>query len=86
MESPVPADGRSACTLVRGDSMTDHTVVDRRTVLGALATAGLGSVAGCSGLQGVGGGGDTAAPTTTVPDDTARELAAQFAPTLYFDE
>jgi len=55
--------------------------VDRRTVLGALAGAGAASVAGCSALQ---SGSDSAAET--VDPERARELATQFAPTIYFDE
>ncbi|WP_411967279.1 hypothetical protein [Haloferax sp. YSSS75] len=58
-----------------------HSRVNRRTVLGLLATAGVGSIAGCSSSQ---SGSDD--DTTGVEDDFARELAAQFAPTLYFDE
>ncbi|KAB1187445.1 MULTISPECIES: hypothetical protein [Haloferax] len=61
--------------------MTNREFVDRRTVLGAIATAGLGSVAGCSSLQ---SDGDDS--TSSVEDNAARDLAAQFAPTLYFDE
>jgi hypothetical protein len=85
MVSPVPTDVSSTCRQVCGDSMTDHTGVDRRTVLGALATAGLGSVAGCSSLQG-GSDGGSEESTTPVEPDVAAELAARFAPTLYFDE
>ncbi|KTG30441.1 hypothetical protein, partial [Haloferax profundi] len=62
--------------------MTDRSSVRRRTVLGALATAGLGSIAGCSS----GGDDDSDDATTTIEDDFARELAIRFAPTLYFDE
>ncbi|WP_424007025.1 hypothetical protein [Haloferax denitrificans] len=66
--------------------MTDRPAVDRRAFLAALGSAGVGSLAGCSAL-----GGDsaettsTAAPTERVDDDVARDLAARFAPTLYFD-
>ncbi|MFK8214140.1 hypothetical protein [Haloferax volcanii] len=66
--------------------MTDRPTVDRRAFLAALGSAGVGSLAGCSAL-----GGDatettsTAAPTASVDDDIARDLAARFAPTLYFD-
>ncbi|KAB1198140.1 MULTISPECIES: hypothetical protein [Haloferax] len=56
-------------------------IVDRRTVLSALATAGVGSLAGCSAVQ-----SSDDDDTTGVEDEFARELAAQFAPTLYFDE
>ncbi|KAB1193222.1 hypothetical protein GJR96_07095 [Haloferax sp. MBLA0076] len=62
--------------------MTDRSGVTRRTVLGAVATAGLGSIAGCSG----GGDDDSDDATTTIEDGFARELAIRFAPTLYFDE
>jgi len=55
--------------------------VDRRTVLSALAGAGAASLAGCGALE---AGED--AGTTGVDDGTAGELAAAFAPTLYFDE
>ncbi|CQR48816.1 hypothetical protein BN996_00264 [Haloferax massiliensis] len=66
--------------------MTDRPAFDRRAFLAALGSAGVGSLAGCSAL-----GGDstettnTAAPTERVDDDVARDLAARFAPTLYFD-
>ncbi|RDZ63997.1 hypothetical protein C5B90_12895 [Haloferax sp. Atlit-12N] len=66
--------------------MTDRPAFDRRAFLAALGSAGLGSLAGCSAL-----GGDssettsTAAPTASVDADVARDLAARFAPTLYFD-
>lgn len=53
--------------------------VDRRTVLGALAGAGSAAVAGCSGSE-----PDDAA-TTEMDAETLDELAARFAPTLYFD-
>ncbi|QKG92304.1 hypothetical protein HPS36_05395 [Halorubrum salinarum] len=58
---------------------TTATGVDRRTVLGALAGAGSAAVAGCSGSQ-----PDDAA-TIELESDRLDELAAQFAPTLYFD-
>ncbi|TKX57228.1 hypothetical protein EXE44_11560 [Halorubrum sp. SS7] len=58
---------------------TSATGVDRRTVLGALAGAGSAAVAGCSGSR-----PDDAA-TTDVESDRLDELAARFAPTLYFD-
>lgn len=63
--------------------MTDSPPLDRRTVLGALATAGLGSLAGCSALGG--GTENRDGDTSAVGSETARELATQFAPTLYFD-
>ncbi|WP_416840330.1 hypothetical protein [Haloferax sp. DFSO52] len=55
--------------------------VNRRTLLGTLATAGLGAVAGCSTSQ---NGEDN--DTARVEDEFARGLATRFAPTLYFDE
>ncbi|MEF8777694.1 MAG: hypothetical protein V5A36_02150, partial [Natronomonas sp.] len=56
------------------------TAIDRRAYLTALAGAGTASLAGCSLLE-----ADEDSPTTTADDDEARELAEQFAPTLYFD-
>ncbi|MDB9234717.1 hypothetical protein [Halorubrum ezzemoulense] len=53
--------------------------VDRRTVLGALAGAGSAAVAGCSGPE------PDDASTTDLDADRLDELAARFAPTLYFD-
>jgi hypothetical protein len=61
--------------------MTEHDRLDRRTVLGALASAGAGAVAGCGALQ-----GESDSEATEVEDDRARDLAAQFAPVVYFDE
>jgi len=58
-----------------------HGAVNRRTVLGALATAGTAALAGCSML-----GGDTPTETNTVSEERARDLAERFAPTLYFDQ
>jgi hypothetical protein len=55
------------------------TRVDRRTVLGALAGAGSAAVAGCFGSE------PDDASTTGVDSDRLDELAARFAPTLYFD-
>ncbi|WP_435074816.1 hypothetical protein [Halorubrum sp. HHNYT27] len=57
----------------------DRRPVDRRTVLGALAGAGTAAVAGCSGS------GPNDAPTTELDAERLDELAARFAPTLYFD-
>ncbi|WP_049984354.1 hypothetical protein [Halorubrum sp. BV1] len=57
----------------------DRRAVDRRTVLGALAGAGSAAVAGCSGSE----PDDTA--TTDMDPERLAELAARFAPTLYFD-
>jgi len=54
--------------------------IDRRTALRALAGAGAASLAGCGALE----AGDDAG-TAGVADGTAGELAAAFAPTLYFD-
>jgi hypothetical protein len=59
----------------------DAPALDRRTVLEAIAGAGAASMAGCSALE---RGEDD--PTTAPSKETARELAAQYAPTLYFDE
>ncbi|PAU85278.1 hypothetical protein CK500_01010 [Halorubrum salipaludis] len=62
---------------------SDRGTVDRRTVLGALAGAGSAAVAGCSGS-----GSDSMpsdAATEDLDPDTLDELAARFAPTLYFD-
>ncbi|MFB6079981.1 MAG: hypothetical protein ABEJ81_03110 [Haloferacaceae archaeon] len=59
----------------------DHRTVDRRTVLGALAGAGTTALSGCSALD-----HGTDATTTPVEEGRARELAAEFAPVLYFDE
>jgi hypothetical protein len=80
------------------DADTDVDTVSRRRrrLLGALAVAGTGSLAGCAAFAGE--DGDTTvvtdAPTdgeTTPVDgetgaaDGAADLAARFAPTLYFD-
>ncbi|PSP95770.1 hypothetical protein BRC91_01405 [Halobacteriales archaeon QS_4_62_28] len=53
---------------------------DRRAFLGALAAAGSAAVAGCGALE---AGED--ATTTPVESDRASALAAEYAPTLYFD-
>ncbi|MDZ5812109.1 hypothetical protein U4E84_12230, partial [Halorubrum sp. AD140] len=58
---------------------SDRRTVDRRTVLGALAGAGSAAVAGCSGSE-----PDDAA-TARLDGERLDELAARFAPTLYFD-
>lgn len=61
--------------------MTDAAgEVERRTVLGVLAAVGGSAIAGCAAFE---RGSD--GPTSRINDDTARELATQFAPTLYFD-
>ncbi|MFC4246015.1 hypothetical protein ACFOZ7_03245 [Natribaculum luteum] len=61
--------------------MTGDTVdVDRRTVLGTLASIGGAAVAGCSAVK---RGND--GQTSRMDDERARELAMRFAPTLYFD-
>ena len=59
----------------------DVTEFDRRTVLGALAGLGNAAIAGC-----IGSPADSDADTTEIDEETARELAERFAPTLYFDE
>ena len=59
----------------------DDTEFDRRAVLGALASLGSAALAGCSAFD-----PDPDAETTEIEEDTARELAERFAPTLYFDE
>ncbi|USZ67562.1 hypothetical protein NGM10_12595 [Halorussus salilacus] len=59
----------------------DRPAVNRRTVLGALAGGGAASLAGCSLFQ-----ADEDEPTTELDDETVRDLAVAFAPTLYFDE
>nr|WP_313690036.1 hypothetical protein [Halobellus sp. DFY28] len=55
--------------------------MDRRTLLSAIAGAGVGALAGCSATE---RGEDS--ETTEVADETAKELATRFAPTLYFDQ
>ncbi|AFO59224.1 hypothetical protein [Natrinema sp. J7-2] len=62
--------------------MTDETGgdIDRRTILGALASAGGAALAGCSAFEREADG-----RTSPVDDETARALATRFAPTLYFD-
>jgi len=64
-------------------AVTDRNrgAVDRRAVLGTLASLGTASLAGCGFFE---RGEDD--PTTGVDDDEARDLAVQFAPTVYFDE
>ena len=57
----------------------DAPEVDRRTVLGGLAVAGTAGLAGCGGSE-----PDDAA-TDEMDADRLDELAARFAPTLYFD-
>ena len=59
---------------------TDNSPVDRRTVLAAVGSAGATALAGCTVFS----SGDDA-ETTELSDERARELAEQFAPTLYFD-
>ncbi|USZ71436.1 hypothetical protein [Natronosalvus halobius] len=54
--------------------------MDRRTVLGALAGISGTAVAGCSSFN-----RESDGQTSRVDDETAHELATQFAPTLYFD-
>ncbi|MFW5950474.1 MAG: hypothetical protein ACOCR6_03980 [archaeon] len=55
--------------------------IDRRTYLASIAGAGTASLSGCSAFD----TGDDE-NVSIVDDDRARELAEQFAPTLYFDE
>ncbi|SDD34732.1 hypothetical protein [Natrinema hispanicum] len=54
--------------------------VDRRTVLGTLAGIGGTALAGCSAFE-----RETDGQTSRLDGETARELATEFAPTLYFD-
>ncbi|MCU4719184.1 hypothetical protein [Halapricum hydrolyticum] len=54
--------------------------LDRRTVLGGVASAGIASIAGCSLLE-----SDADGPSTEVDGERARSLAEEFAPTIYFD-
>jgi hypothetical protein len=62
-------------------SSDDSIAIDRRTLLASIgALSGTASVAGCSAFE---RGSDTS--TERVDDDSARELAERFAPTLYFD-
>ncbi len=58
----------------------DSTAIDRRSYLTALAGTGTVSLAGCSLFE-----SEDDSPTTTLEDERARELAEEFAPTLYFD-
>jgi hypothetical protein len=59
----------------------DRLPVDRRTVLASLGAGGAASLAGCTAFD---SGADSG--TTELSDEAARDLAEQFAPTLYFDE
>ncbi len=54
--------------------------VDRRTVLGTLAGIGGTALAGCSAFE-----RESDGRTSQVDDERARELATEFAPTVYFD-
>jgi hypothetical protein len=54
--------------------------LDRRTLLGGIATGAVASIAGCSLFEREGDSG-----VETVEDDRARSLAEQFAPALFFD-
>ncbi|WEL18897.1 Uncharacterized protein SVXHr_2754 [Halorhabdus sp. SVX81] len=58
----------------------DAPSLDRRALLGAVATGAAASLAGCSVLE---SGAD--ATVESVADERARSLAEQFAPALYFD-
>ena len=62
--------------------MSRNTVptLDRRSVLGGLAGAGIASIAGCSLLK-----SDEDGPSTEIGGERARSLAEEFAPTIYFD-
>ncbi|WP_321111685.1 hypothetical protein [Halorussus salinisoli] len=73
--------GRDGPDIDTSASDADRSAVTRRTVLGALAGTGVTSLAGCSLLE-----AESDGDTTAVDDGMARELAVQFAPTLYFDE
>ncbi|WP_050033157.1 hypothetical protein [Halorubrum halophilum] len=73
-----PDDGR-----FDSDGNRSETGVDRRTVLGALAGAGSAAVAGCSGSGS--GSAPSDAATGELDPERLDELAARFAPTLYFD-
>jgi len=59
----------------------DSLPLDRRTVLASVGSVGAASIAGCTVFE---SGADSG--TTELSDERARELAAEFAPTLYFDE
>ncbi|MEA1931001.1 MAG: hypothetical protein U9O06_05565 [Euryarchaeota archaeon] len=59
----------------------DSLPLDRRTVLAAVGSVGAASIAGCTAFE---SGADSR--TTELSDEQARDLAAEFAPTLYFDE
>jgi len=73
----VPAVGDGAAAMTE-----DHwQSVDRRAVLGGIATGAASALAGCSLLE-----ADDDGVTEGVDEARARELAEQFAPTLYFDE
>ncbi|MEF8827200.1 MAG: hypothetical protein V5A27_12815 [Halapricum sp.] len=55
-------------------------LLDRRAVLGSIAAGGLATLSGCSFLE-----SDEDNPATEVGDERALELAAAFAPVIYFD-
>ncbi|WP_424014054.1 hypothetical protein ACOZ35_13475 [Halorubrum xinjiangense] len=78
-DDEIETDPEGASDGANADRVGRRTRVDRRTVLGALAGAGSAAVAGCSGSQ-----PDDAA-TTDLDADRLDELAARFAPTLFFD-
>ncbi|TKX68620.1 hypothetical protein [Halorubrum sp. GN11GM_10-3_MGM] len=77
--APDERDGESGTDPGEGSDEALSNRVDRRTVLGALAGAGSAAVAGCSGSE------PNDASTTDLDADRLDELAARFAPTLYFD-
>ncbi|QCC46720.1 hypothetical protein [Halobellus limi] len=58
----------------------DTRNLDRRTFLATLASAGVGSLAGCSFTE-----REPDGATTETDPETAESLARRFAPTLYFD-
>lgn len=64
------------------ESPEDPIALDRRSFLATIGTvAGMSSVAGCSTFE-----RESDATTGEMNTERARELAEQFAPTLYFDE
>ncbi|MDR5655856.1 hypothetical protein RH831_01490 [Halodesulfurarchaeum sp. HSR-GB] len=61
-------------------TLDDSTTVDRRAFLTAATALGVSSLAGCSSISPAEDG-----KTSPLDEQRARELAEQFAPTLYFD-
>ncbi|TKX69577.1 hypothetical protein [Halorubrum sp. SP9] len=76
---PDEVDDASETDSVESTDRAPADRVDRRTVLGALAGAGSAAVAGCSGPE------PDDASTADLEPERLDELAARFAPTLYFD-